>query len=200
MNDPIDILFATGNIHKLNEANRLIAHLPSIRFLGLQEAGILEDLQETGMTLEENALQKAKYIQAKYGYDCFSEDTGLEVFSLGGAPGVHSARYAGPERDAQANMHKLLEALQGSKERKARFRTVICLLFDKKSYYFEGIVNGQISTEKMGNSGFGYDPVFIPDGYFFSFAQMELSQKNEISHRGQAIRKLVIFLENLKQD
>ena len=154
------------------------------------------DIPETAETLEGNALQKARYIKENFGYDCFADDTGLEVEALDNAPGVYSARYAGPGHDSEANMNKLLHEMKSKENRKARFRTVIALILDGKEYLFEGIVNGTIIEEKRGGSGFGYDPVFVPDTYSQTFAEMGNDIKNQISHRAEAVKKLTAFLSN----
>lgn len=186
------LVFATGNAHKIAEVNELLSGL--FKVVPMAEVGILEELPETEATLEGNALQKARYVYARTGLDCFSEDTGLEVAALGGRPGVHSARYAGPEKDAQANMTRLLDELQGQQDRAARFRTVIALLYEGKEYLFEGIVPGTIALQPVGRGGFGYDPLFIPQGYDRTFAQMSVEEKNAISHRARAVARLVEFL------
>ena len=192
----MNLLFATGNPHKISEVNKLLATTGGPVIIGLKEAGIQADVEETGATLEENAFLKADYIRQHFGMDCFSEDTGLEVTALGGAPGVHSARFAGPDKNDQANIDKLLNLLKDSGDRDARFRTVICLLWKGEKHFFEGIVEGTISKNPAGTSGFGYDPVFVPKGYSISFAQMSALEKNAISHRGRAMQKLVGFLRS----
>lgn len=189
----MDLVFATNNQHKLKELQALLGN--EFRLLSLQEIGCEEEIPEEQPTLEGNASQKARYIFDKYGYNCFADDTGLEIEALGGEPGVYSARYAGEEKNAEANMKKVLEKMAKINERNARFRTVISLIINGEENQFEGIVNGKILTEKRGGSGFGYDPIFLPDGFEKSFAEMELAAKNEISHRGRAVRKLVTFLK-----
>lgn len=189
------IIFATNNKHKKEEVSHL---LPGFEVLTLSEIGISEDIPETGETLEENALIKANFVFEKTGLDCFADDTGLEVEALGGKPGVDSARYAGEPADPQANIDKLLAELKDIENRKARFRTVIALIQKGEPVFIEGIVNGRIIECRSGASGFGYDPVFIPDGYAQTFAQMSLEEKNKISHRGKATRKLVEFLNSSK--
>lgn len=189
------IIFATNNKHKKDEVSHL---LPGFEVLTLSEIGISEDIPETGETLEENALIKANFVFEKTGLDCFADDTGLEVEALGGKPGVYSARYAGEPADPQANIDKLLAELKDIENRKARFRTVIALIQNGEPVFIEGIVNGRIIECRSGASGFGYDPVFIPDGYAQTFAQMSLEEKNKISHRGKATRKLVEFLNSSK--
>jgi len=188
----LDLVFATNNSHKLEEINAAVGE--SIKILSLEDIGYFEDIPETAPTLEENASQKSHFIFQKYGINCFADDTGLEVVALNGAPGVYSARYAGPGHDHEKNMDKVLSELKDEENRKARFRTVISLILDKKEYLFEGIVNGSILTERHGDKGFGYDPIFQPEGYNISFAEMDLKEKNKISHRGKAVNKLVNFL------
>lgn len=190
------LIFATNNKHKKEEVSKLI---PEYEVLSLSEIGIFEDIPETGETLEENALIKAKFVYEKTGFDCFADDTGLEVEALNGRPGVFSARYAGEPVDPQANIDKLLAELTDFSNRKARFRTVVALIQNGAPIFIEGIVNGTIIECQTGTSGFGYDPVFIPDGFAKTFAQMTLEEKNKISHRGKAIRKLVEFLNQSKR-
>lgn len=189
------LVFATNNKHKLDEVRKITANLVNI--VSLAEINCLEDIPETADTLEGNALLKARYIKEHYGFDCFADDTGLEVEALNNAPGVYSARYAGPGHDAQANMRKLLCEMEGKENRKARFRTVIALILDGKEYLFDGIINGVITTEKKGESGFGYDPIFMPDGYTQTFAELGDDIKNTISHRALAVHKLAEFLSSL---
>ncbi|MDD5861467.1 MAG: non-canonical purine NTP diphosphatase [Prevotella sp.] len=194
------IVFATNNAHKLQEIREILGD--KFEILSLNDIGCHEDIPETGMTLEENAHQKASYVFEKYGYDCFADDTGLEVEALDGAPGVHSARYAeGTDHDSEANMAKLLRELDGKVNRKARFRTVIALIQKEgdstvcsREYAFEGEVKGRIDTEKHGTAGFGYDPLFIPDGYDKSFAELGEDIKNQISHRARAVKQLAEHL------
>lgn len=186
------LVFATNNAHKLEEVSAIIDSRFEIH--SLAEIGCHEDIQETAHTLEGNALLKARYIYEKYGYDCFSDDTGLEVDALNGAPGVRSARYAGEEKDAQANMRKLLSELKAKSNRNARFRTVVALILNGEEFLFDGFVEGKILEEKRGEGGFGYDPIFVPDGFDETFAQLDAEVKNDISHRGKAIRKLAEFL------
>lgn len=188
------ICFATNNPHKLQEVSTLLGD--AFRILSLKDIGCEEELPETHETLEENAFEKAEYVHQHYGIACFADDTGLEVNVLNGAPGVYSARFAGPQKDSLDNIKLLLEKLKGSADRSARFRTVITLIFGSDVHYFEGIIHGKIADQLRGSSGFGYDPVFIPEGYDISFAEMNLEQKNRISHRGIAIRKLVDFLKS----
>ncbi len=189
------IVFATNNPNKLKEIQSLMPE--GIEILSLKEIGCTEDIPETGTTLEANAFQKAHYLKENYGYDCFADDTGLEVESLNGAPGVYSARYAGPERSAEANMAKILEELKGTENRKAQFRTAIALILNGEEQVFEGKVEGYISKAKQGEEGFGYDPIFLPENNQRSFAQMTMAEKGAISHRGRAVRKLVDFLRSI---
>ena len=186
------LVFATNNKHKLDEVRKITHNLVDI--LSLSEIDCHDDIPETADTLEGNALQKARYIKEHFDYDCFADDTGLEVEALDNAPGVYSARYAGPGHDAEANMNKLLSEMQDKDNRKACFRTVVALILDGKEYLFDGVINGRIITEKKGLSGFGYDPVFMPDGYTQTFAELGDDIKNGISHRALAVNKLVSFL------
>lgn len=186
------ILFATNNEHKFKEIKEILPG--NITLLTLADTGISDDVAETGETLEENALIKARTIFSKAGIPTFADDTGLEVESLGGAPGVKSARFAGEAKDMEKNIAKLLEMLHGENNRRARFRTVIALVDGKSDYLFDGIAEGRIISEKRGEKGFGYDPVFMPEGYDITFAEMPLSLKNEMSHRAVAFRKLAAFL------
>lgn len=192
----IKLVFATNNKHKLDEIKNLIGN--DFKILSLKEINCLEDIPETKNTLEGNASLKAFYIYNKYKINCFADDTGLEIDALNGRPGVYSARYAGDEHDFEKNMNKVLKELQGITNRKARFRTVVSLIINGKETLFEGIVNGNMLYEKKGEKGFGYDPIFQPKGYKRSFAEMSLNEKNKISHRGKAIRKLVEYLKKLK--
>lgn len=190
----MELIIATNNAHKVTEIkNGLPKHI-SVK--SLKEVGITEEIPEEQDTLEGNALQKARYIYEKYQKNCFADDTGLEVEALDGAPGVYSARYAGENCSFEDNVLKILSEMQGKTNRQACFRTVIALIIDGKEYLFEGKVSGSITKEKLGNNGFGYDPVFLPDGYCITFAEMELEQKNNISHRGQAVVKLLNFLSD----
>jgi len=193
------LVFATANQHKLEEIKAMLSE--NIHISGLSDLGFMDEIPETGSTLEDNALLKARYIHERYGVSCFADDTGLEVEALNGAPGVYSARYAGLEgssgQRAQANIAKLLHELSGITNRNARFRTVIAWIdANNNSHLFEGVVQGRIIEKATGNEGFGYDPIFIPDGYNITFAQMPLSEKNQISHRAIAFRK---FAEELEQ-
>lgn len=191
------IIIATNNAHKLQEIREILGTSFDIR--SLADIGCHEDIPETGQTLEENAWQKADYIYEHYGpCDCFADDTGLEVEALGGEPGVHSARYAeGTDHDSEANMDKLLRKLEGQQNRRARFRTVIALIHQGRRLTFEGEVRGTIATEKHGTEGFGYDPIFVPEGHTESFAQMGEEAKNQISHRARAVKKLAEYLRPL---
>ena len=188
------IVFATGNPNKLKEVNSAIN---SFEIIGLKSLDITEEIPETGDTLKKNALQKAKYIYDKTGLDCFSDDTGLEIEALNCRPGVYSAMYAGPSCNAESNMRKVLQELREIPSRAGQFKTVIALILNGKEYFFEGVVMGEILKEKSGKDGFGYDPIFRPVGYKASFAEMTISQKNEISHRGLAVKKLVKFLASV---
>lgn len=198
------IVFATNNAHKIQEVRGILEAngsdmLSRYQILSLADIGCTEDIPETSNTFSGNALQKAEYVKVHYGYDCFADDSGLEVRALGMAPGVYSARYANDEgfdHDSEANMDKLLRHMSHVKEdRSAQFRTVIVLLMDGQQQEFEGICRGQITTERCGSGGFGYDPIFRPDGYEQSFAEMGTEAKNKISHRALAIQKLVEFLK-----
>lgn len=186
------IVFATNNQHKLDEIRKITAG--KIEILSLSDIDCHDDIEENGTTLEENALIKAQYIKDKFGFDCFADDTGLEVDALGGAPGVYSSRYAGENCNPQDNMRKLISELQGKENRNARFRTVIALLFNGKKHFFEGEIRGRIIDEKRGIAGFGYDPIFMPDNYDKTFAELGDDEKNKISHRAIATRQLINFL------
>lgn len=186
------IIFATANRHKLEEVQQILG--PDFELVTPADMGITEDIPETQPTIEGNASQKARYIYDKTGENCFADDTGLEVDALGGEPGVLSARYAGEGKRAEDNMAKLLSNLEGKTDRTARFRTVISLILDGREHLFEGTVEGEIITERHGTDGFGYDPVFRPEGRRETFAEMEAADKNRISHRGRAVKKLVEFL------
>ncbi len=191
------LIFATNNQHKLKEVNSMLYGI--VEVVGLEAIGCFDDIPETADTLEGNALQKAEYIQSRFHHDCFADDTGLEVEALDGRPGVYSARYAGEPSDSNKNIDKLLNQLEGKSNRKARFRTVISLIINNKKYSFEGIVYGTITHHRHGEEGFGYDPIFIPDGYNTTFSQMSETEKNSISHRGRAVSKLVDFIKNNKE-
>ena len=186
------LVFATNNKHKLDEIRAILGD--KIELLSLNDINCHDDIPETADTLQGNALIKARYIYEKFGMNCFADDTGLEVDALGGEPGVYSARYAGEECDPKANMKKLLDNLTGKNNRNAQFRTVIALIIDGEEKLFEGCVKGIISNEKMGDAGFGYDPIFIPEGFSESFAQMSSEMKNSISHRYRATEKLCKYL------
>ena len=187
------LVFATNNAHKLEEIAAILGE--KIELLSLKDIKCTADIPETADTLEGNATQKAEYIYQQYGLDCFADDTGLEVEALDGAPGVFSARYAGEGHNSEDNMQKLLQNLQGVTNRKAQFRTVICLIWDDKKYLFEGICKGEIIEEKRGNAGFGYDPIFVPEGYNQTFAELGNDIKNSISHRAKAVELLCNFLK-----
>lgn len=188
----MDLVFATNNVHKLDEIRAILQG--KINVLSLSDIGCHVDIPETADTLEGNARIKAEYVYNKYGYDCFADDTGLEVKALHGAPGVRSARYAGDQHDSVANRRKLLADLSGMDDRSARFRTVIVLIIKGKEYVFDGMVVGHIANSEKGTQGFGYDAVFVPDGYESTFAELPAEQKNSISHRANAVSKLVNFL------
>ena len=187
------LVFATNNKHKLEEVRDIVGD--RVEILSLNDINCNDEIPETADTLQGNALIKARYIYEKYGVDCFADDTGLEVEALDGAPGVYSARYAGDECDSEANMQKLLQNLTGKSERSAQFRTVIALIINGEEKLFNGVVKGEISTGKMGDSGFGYDPIFIPEGFSQSFAQMSSEMKNSISHRFRATEQLSNYLK-----
>jgi XTP/dITP diphosphohydrolase len=189
------LVFATNNLHKLKEVQEMLSN--SMEVLSLKDIGCFEDIEETESTLEGNAKLKADYITKKYGFDCFADDTGLEVEALNGDPGVYSARYAGEHGNAEKNMEKLLIELKNKSNRKAKFKTIIALNLTNKQYLFEGICEGEILNEKTGVKGFGYDPIFKPSSASCSFAEMNSEEKNIISHRGIAIQKLVKFLNSL---
>ena len=188
------IVFATGNPNKLKEIKSAIN---SFEIIGLKDLGITDEIPETGNTLKKNALQKAKYIYNKTGLDCFSDDTGLEIEALNYRPGVYSAMYAGADCNAENNILKVLQELEEYTNRKAQFKTVIALILQGKEYFFDGVVSGVILKEKSGKDGFGYDSIFRPIGYEESFAEMTIDQKNEISHRGMAVKKLLHFLASV---
>ncbi len=188
------LIFATNNKHKLTEVKKILAGVYEVA--GLEEAGIFEDIPENELTLDGNARAKARYVHQKLNVNVFADDTGLEVAALNGEPGVFSARYAGPGKDSTDNMRKVLAKLEGITDRSARFRTAICLILDNNESMFEGIVNGTLRNEPSGEAGFGYDPIFEPEGYSITFAEMDMDEKNNISHRGKAIQKLVGFLKS----
>ena len=186
------LVFATNNLHKLNEVSTILEN--KIELLSLNDINCHIDIPETSNTLEGNALLKAQYIYSNYKLNCFADDTGLEVEALNGEPGVYSARYAGDIHKSEANMLKLLHNMENKENRQSQFRTVISLILDETEYQFEGIIKGKIITEKRGSSGFGYDPIFIPEGYDKTFAELGDEIKNKISHRAQAVNKLCKFL------
>lgn len=187
------IVFATHNKNKLEEVKKM---LPNVELLSLTDIKCFEEIPETSDTLKGNSILKANHVTEKYGFFCFADDTGLEVSILNGAPGVYSARYAGEENNSEANMEKLLNNLVDKSDRNAHFKTVITLNIDGKQYFFDGVCKGQILKEKKGAKGFGYDPIFQPDGYQESFAEMSMEEKGKISHRGLAVQKLIDFLKN----
>lgn len=186
------LVFATHNHNKLKEIEALLPE--HIELLSLDDIGCTEEIEETGSTIDENAIIKAEYVKTHYNYDCFADDTGLEVESLAGAPGVYSARYAGEEKNDEANVTKLLRQLEQYEDRKARFKTVIALSLDRKQSLFTGICEGRIINERRGKNGFGYDPVFMPKDHEKTFAEMELSEKSKISHRAKAFNSLIEYL------
>ncbi|SHN35481.1 non-canonical purine NTP diphosphatase [Mucilaginibacter sp. OK098] len=186
------LVFATNNTHKLQEVSAKIDG--QIKLLSLDDIGCFDDIAETGLTFRENASIKSRYIRDKYKLDCFGDDSGLEIDALNGEPGVYSARYAGEHGNHANNIDKVLKGLQDQTNRKARFRTVISLIWNDEEHFFEGTVEGAIRHERSGNEGFGYDPIFQPDGYNVTFAEMSLDEKNKISHRAKAMEKLVEFL------
>lgn len=190
----MQLVFATNNLNKLKEVQALVPR--HIKLLSLVDIGCFVDIPETQDTIEGNAIQKANYIKEHYGYDCFADDTGLEVDALNGEPSVYSARYAGPQRNAEDNMNKLLNALQNKTNRNAQFKTVIALQLNNQQHTFTGICKGVIINTKQGQNGFGYDPIFKPIGYNETFAEMDLSLKNTIGHRGKAVSLLVDFLNS----
>ena len=193
LNKTMEIVFATSNPNKIEEINGLLPS--SIRIIGLKDIGCTEDIPETPDTIEGNAIQKAQYVYDKYGINCFAEDTGLEIKALDGAPGVYSARYAGPQRNADDNMAKVLTEMKEASDRSARFKTVIALIKDGNLTCFEGIVDGHIIERKKGEGGFGYDPIFKPVGYDQTFGELSAAEKNKISHRARATQKLIHYLK-----
>ncbi len=192
----MQLVFASNNKNKIKEIQQLLPE--SIQILSLADIGCLEEIPETADTIEGNAILKANYVSQKYGYDCFADDTGLEVTALNGAPGVYSARYAGEPSDSNANMDKLLEVLKNETNRQAQFKTVIALNFNGSQQLFTGIAKGSITESRAGLEGFGYDPIFKPENFKETFAEMSSELKNEISHRGKATRELISFLNSLK--
>lgn len=190
------ICFATNNKKKIEEVKASLG--PAFELVSLQEIGCFEELPETGDTLDHNAFQKARYVKTHFGMDCFADDTGLEVEALAGAPGVYSGRFAGEPRSDERNIDLLLEKMEGKTNRKARFRTVIALILEGKEHQFEGVAEGEILNERVGEKGFGYDPVFRPTGFERTFAELSMEEKNEISHRGKAVKALIEFLNHRK--
>lgn len=190
------LVFASNNKNKIAEIQSMLPE--SIKILSLEDINCLEDIPETADTIEGNAILKADYVTQKYGYDCFADDTGLEVNALNGEPGVYSARYAGEQKNADDNMNKLLEALKNEKNRSAHFKTVITLNLAGKQYLFTGIAKGEITLRKTGTNGFGYDPIFKPENYNETFAELPLEVKNKIGHRGKAVHQLIDFLSTTK--
>lgn len=190
----MELIFATNNLHKLSEIRAILKDKFQIK--SLKDIGFVGDIPETNPTILENASQKSHFIYDRYKINCFADDTGLEIEALNGEPGVYSARYAGEKASYEDNMYKTLREMNGKTNRNARFITVISLIIDGKEYFFEGIVNGKITVEPHGSDGFGYDPIFMPEGYDITFAQMSAELKNSISHRGLAMQKLVDFLNN----
>ena len=191
------LVFASNNKNKIQEIQALVPNI--IQIVSLEEIGCFEDIPETADTIEGNAILKANYVTEKYGYDCFADDTGLEVEALNGAPGVYSARYAGEQKNANDNMDKLLFELKDKTNRKANFKTVIALNLKGKQILFTGIINGKIIEEKIGTNGFGYDPIFVADGFDKTFAELSMEEKSTISHRGIAVKELILFLQKLSQ-
>lgn len=191
----MQLVFATNNLNKLKEVQNLMPQ--HITLLSLEDIGCHEDVPETQDTIEGNAIQKAAYIKAHYGYDCFADDTGLEVDALDGAPGVYSARYAGAQRNSEDNIQKLLENLKDSADRTAQFKTVIALELKGNQYQFTGICKGEITRTKHGEKGFGYDPIFKAEGHHNTFAELSLEEKNSIGHRGKAVNQLIDFLNSI---
>lgn len=189
----MELVFATNNAHKLEEVQQMVGDKFVLK--SLADIGCDDDIPETGVTFQENAQQKTDYLFQKYQVDCFGDDSGLEIDVLNGEPGVYSARYSG-SRDMEKNIDLVLEKLQGQENRKARFKTVISLFLDGEQHFFEGTVEGRIIASRTGTEGFGYDPIFIPEGYDQTFAEMSLEEKNKISHRSQAVAKLVGFLNS----
>ncbi|WP_404981862.1 non-canonical purine NTP diphosphatase [Capnocytophaga granulosa] len=192
------LVFATHNKHKLSEVQRMLPQ--GLTLLTLDEIGCFEDIPETSTTIEGNAIQKAQYIKERYGYDTFADDTGLEVAALNNAPGVYSARYAGEAKDNEANINLLLANLKDKPNRQAQFKTIFALCLGEELYTFEGIVRGEITYERKGTGGFGYDAVFLPEDYKETFAQMSADEKNRISHRGRALQQLSAFLRKVEKE
>ncbi len=190
----MEFIFATNNLHKLSEVQGIVGK--QFNLLSLSQVGFKGEIPENQATIEGNALEKARFVYMQTGKNCFADDTGLEVEALKGEPGVFSARYAGPENNAESNITKLLLNLENKKNRKAQFRTVVALILNEKQFLFEGIVKGEIISYKKGRDGFGYDPIFVPEGYSKTFAEMTPEEKNKISHRALAINKLALFLKS----
>lgn len=191
------LVFASNNKNKIQEIQALVPN--TFQIVSLEDIGCTEDIPETADTIEGNAILKAIYVTEKYGYDCFADDTGLEVDALNGDPGVYSARYAGEQKDANDNMDKLLTELKDKSNRKANFKTVIALNLNGEQKLFTGIINGKIIEEKIGTNGFGYDPIFVADGFDKTFAELTMEEKSTISHRGIAVKELTLFLQKLSQ-
>lgn len=194
----MELIFASNNPHKVKEISSIIG--TGFKLVSLNDLKIYDDIPENETTLEGNALSKARYVFERTGQNVFADDTGLEIESLDGMPGVHSARFAGENKDSSANIKKVQALLSGKANRKARFRTVIALIYDRKEYLFEGIVTGNLIKEKRGSDGFGYDPIFVPDGEHLTFAEMDLARKNTMSHRARAFEKLREFLVKISSD
>lgn len=190
------LVFATNNKNKIKEIKQLLDN--SVEILSLEDINCNEDIPETSTTIEGNAIQKAEYVYNKYGYNCFADDTGLEINALNGEPGVYSARYAGDQKNADDNMNKVLANLEGETNRSAQFITVIALIIDGKTVCFEGVAKGEMTTQKSGEDGFGYDPIFKPMGLDITFSEMNLTEKNKISHRGKATQKLITHLKQVQ--
>lgn len=188
------LVFASNNANKIVEIRQLLPD--NFEILSLEDIGCHEDIPETADTIEGNAILKANYVSLNYGYDCFADDSGLEVDELNGAPGVFSARFAGEQKNSEDNINKLLEELQGQQNRKANFKTVIALNLKGETFLFTGIANGEITTEKRGFHGFGYDPIFQPEGFSYTFAEISITEKAKISHRAKAVEQLIEFLKN----
>ena len=193
----MQLVFASNNKNKIKEIQLLLPN--SIQILSLEDIGCNEDIPETADTIEGNAILKANYVTQKYGYDCFADDSGLEVAALNGEPGVFSARYAGEPKNDENNIDKLLANLKDVNNKKANFKTIICLNLKGEQHLFTGIINGQIIEERIGNNGFGYDPIFVADGYQKTFAELTLEEKARISHRGIAVKELITFLQKQHQ-
>lgn len=191
----MELIFATHNAHKVHECNMELSFVKNLNVRSLTEVNILEELPETQPTIEGNAIQKAQYIFSKFGYNCFADDSGLEIFAINGEPGVHSAYYGGEERSHKKNIELILDKMQGKSDRSAQFKTVIALILDDELFLFEGICKGTILYQPIGTNGFGYDPIFQPESFTKSFAQLTDGEKSAISHRGIATRKLIAFLK-----